>query len=189
MPKDTTKAFRFSPDIWQQVELRAKQQSLSTSDFVRRAIENALPEQAPNVYFTPSHWEGLRFFAKREGYPDVESFVMFLLEAFLKKTFTQTTFNLDEVTEQLKTTLVQLLNQQQTQRLRKVELSANVETFVLLRLMAEKMDGALVKQAHMLAAEHLREVGKGGFEPATQISTESAPTWQNPTERLFVVGG
>lgn len=174
MPKDTTKAFRFSPDIWQQVELRAKQQSLSTSDFVRRAIENALPEQTPNVYFTPAHWEGLRFFAKREGHPDVESFVMFLLEAFLKNTFAQTAPNLDELTTELKATLVQLFNQQQTQRLRKVELSANVEAFVLLRLMAEKMDDVLVKQAHTLAAEHLREAGRG-VEPATQISIESAP--------------
>ncbi|MBI4242508.1 MAG: hypothetical protein HY606_00310 [Planctomycetes bacterium] len=161
MEKDITKSFRFTSDVWQQVELKSKQLSLSTSDFVRCAVENALPEQTPNVYFNPQNWEGLRFFAKREGYDSVELFVMFLLEAFLSKTFAQKLPDLSQVNTELKTTLVQLFNQQQTQRMRKMELSATVETFVLLRLMAEKMDASLAEQAHALAAQHLAEAGRG----------------------------
>lgn len=154
--KTVPKAFRFPAELWSQLEVEVNKAGVSTSDFVRGALEEVLTNRAGGGWIPSAHWARWSALSEAAGYKSVVAWIDALIQKPLgglpenRPNFSQP--SLEKLTRH-----VEYLFQKEEGEVRHIELSATLETFVLLRLWLERQQPELIPRAHALAESHYRE--------------------------------
>lgn len=182
--KTVPKAFRFPVELWSQLEVEVNKAGVSTSDFVRGALEEVLTNRAGGGWIPSAHWARWSALSEAAGYKSVVAWI----DALIQKSLGGSAENRPNFDQRLLETLshhTEYLFKKEEGEVRHIELSATLETFVLLRLWLEKTQPELIPKAHALAEEHYREAkakDKGQcFEPV--LSIPPIPL-QQPTQEM-----
>lgn len=183
--KSTHKSIRFPVDVWLKLEVEASKADISTSEFIRAVLEEALNERSTHGVVPSQYWARWSALSEAAGYKSVVAWVDALIQKSLGGSV-ENRPNFDQIYLKNLAHQMEPLFKKEEGEVRHIELSATLETFVLLRLWLEKNQPELIPKAHALAEEHYREAkakDKGQcFEPV--LSPPAPIALKRPTQEM-----
>lgn len=169
------KSIRFPADFWSRLEVEASKADLPTSEFVRTILEERLTQCATSGWIPGKYWQRWNTLAQAaESSSALEWLETIIQERLSGRETEQPIFDQKSFESRVLAQLQQSLERQSQSELRHIELSATLETFVLLRLWLEKQQPDLIVKAHQLAGEHYQRAKSRDMLPNKSTELELA---------------